>query len=197
MKRYFTWILFALLSAMPLMAQPPQNSQNQQSSHRPQFNPEEFRKGLESYIRQRVGLTQAEADKILPIYFEMKGKQMEINQSISKLKRSAMPGPQNQNNNTNYKDVVNQINSLNVELAKVEQTYYNRMCKEVDAKKVLNLMLAEDAFHRDMLRRAAPGGGNRPQGFGGFGGGFGGFGGGHHNNNNWGAPRNGQQQNNK
>lgn len=190
MKRFFIWILFALLSATPMMAQQPQQPQRNQQA-RPQFNPEEFKKGLEAYIRERVGFTQAEADKVMPLYFEMKSKQMEINQSITRLKRSGIPGPHS--SNMNYKDVVAQINSLNVELAKVEQNYYNKMCKIADAQKVLNLMLAEDAFHRDMLRRATPGFGGQGQN---RGWGNGPRGNGSHHIN-WGGNRNANPQQNK
>lgn len=147
MKKFIALIMFSLVSVMPMLAQP------QREGGRPHFNPEEFKNRMESFIREKVGLTQAEGEKLFPLFYEMKGKQMNINRAIAKLKRNPSG---NGAGTTNYSSVVSKIVSLNVELSKVQQTYYNKMCKVVDAKKVFDLMLAEDAFHREMLRKAGP-----------------------------------------
>ncbi len=188
MKKYIVLLVFSVMALMPAMAQQPR-----EDAHR-QFNPEEFKSRLESYIRERVGLSQAEGDKLLPIYFEMKEKQLGINHAIMRLKRNAAP----QNGCCpNYCEIVTQISNLNVELAKIEQTYYPKMCKVVDAKKVFDLMLAEDAFHREMLRKFGPRGeGSRGEGAGGRGRGGQNWGG-PRGGQNWGGPRGGQQPQNK
>ena len=179
MKKYIACIVLSLMAFVPVLAQQPKGD------GRRQFNPDEFKARLEAYIRDKVGLSQAEGDKLFPIYFEMKEKQLGINHAIMKLKRTA--APQNGGSCPNYCEIVTQITNLNVELAKIEQTYYPKMCKVVDAKKVFDLMLAEDAFHREMLRMAGPRGGGSHGGVG-----MGGRGG-----QNWGAPRGGRQPQNK
>ncbi len=141
------------MTALPTMAQQPNNRD------RRHFNPEEFRTMMRNYIRDKACLTQQEADKLFPIYFEMKTKQMELNGKMMKLKRQA---PACNASSKEYAEIISQITELNVELAKLEQTYYAKMCKVVDAKKVYNVMGAEEAFHREMLWGATPGGGRKP-----------------------------------
>ena len=41
-----------------------------------------------------------------------------------------------------------------IESAKLEEGYCKKMCKVVPAQKVYAMMLAEDAFHRELLQAA-------------------------------------------
>ena len=152
MKKYIFLFILSLVTAIPMLAQP-QN--NREGRH---FNPEEFQNMMRNYIRDKASLTQAEADKIFPIYLEMKTKQMELNGKMMGLKRKT---PDANAGSKEYCDLITQITTLNVQLAKVEQTYYVKMCKVVDAKKVYKVMCAEDEFHRQMLWRSQPGNNRR------------------------------------
>lgn len=141
-------LCLAVLMSLPTAAQQPREG------GRRQFNPQEFVNRLHNFIREKASLSQEDADKVFPIYHEMKGKQMELNRKIMTLKRQAPDA------NAADKDIeatIDQIKSLNVQLAQVEQSYYAKMCKVIEARKVYKLMKAEDAFHREMLRKAAPG----------------------------------------
>lgn len=142
MKRYATILVLALLTCLPTLAQ-------QREGGRPQFNPEEFKTQMRNYIREKANLTQQEAEAVFPIYAEMKQKQMEYNGQIRLLK---MPFPPKDGNQC--KEAVEQITVLSVKLAQLEKEYYAKMCKVIDAKKVYNIILAEDAFHREMLQNA-------------------------------------------
>lgn len=146
MKKYLVLFILSLLVALPSVAQQ-QGNKNQQRH----FNPEEFQTMMRNYIRDKAGLTQAEADKLFPIYLEMKTKQMELNGKMMGLKRKKLDANAG---SAEYSKLLTQITALNVELAKLEQTYYAKMCKVVDAKKVYQVMTAEDNFHREMLMRA-------------------------------------------
>lgn len=145
MKKILCFLMLVLLAAAPTIAQPNNKGEKRQ------FNPEEFKTMMRNYVRDKAGLTQAEADKLFPIYFEMKTKQMELNGKMMKLKRQT---PNCNATTKEYNNLILQITELNVALAKLEQTYYAKMCKVVDAKKVYNVMSAEEAFHREMLWRA-------------------------------------------
>lgn len=143
--RYYT-ILFALL-AFNSLAFAERNVEG--ADGRPRFNPTEFRAKLERHITAKASLTESEAQKFFPIYFEMKDKQLDIMKQINKLKY-CKPGC-----NATEKDFSNAIQKakeLNVKQAELEETYYKRLCKAVSPKKVYEAMLAEDEFHRNMLK---------------------------------------------
>lgn len=140
MKRYILAIIVSVFALLPTMAQ-------QNEGERPRFSPEQFKARMECYIRDKAGLTQEEGNKLFPLYHEMHQKQSEIFQQMHKLRRAQ----HNQQNNDATKTVT-EIMNLKVKLAKIEQTYYIRMCKVISGDKILKVMYAEDSFHREMLK---------------------------------------------
>ena len=68
MKRYVALFVLMLVCLLPVAAQ-------QREEGRPRFNMEEFQGWMKSFIRERACLTQAEADLVFPVFFEMKQKQ--------------------------------------------------------------------------------------------------------------------------
>lgn len=145
MKKLCSILIVMLISMMPAIAQ--------KEGNRPRFNPEEFKAKMESYIKEKACLTQAESEKLFPLYHEMKKKQMEINIQIHQLKHKEA------NANTTdkeYSTIISKIKDYAVEQANIEKSYYAKMCKVVSAKKVFDVMKAEDQFHREMLRKAGP-----------------------------------------
>ena len=130
-----------LLVALPVLAQ---------NDRRPRFNPEEFKAKLEAYVAQHACLTQDECEKVFPIYHEMKEKKRELQKQEHKLKSSTSKTDASEKE---YQDALNRIAQLHIESAKIENQYYKKMCKEIPAKKVYGILLAEDVFHREMLNR--------------------------------------------
>lgn len=138
------------LSSLCVMAQP-------QNREKGKFNPQEFRARMDNYVREKANLTQEEADKVFPIYHEMKEKQFAIMTQIRQLKFTGKGKKNNEKatpTEADYQKAVKQINDLNVELAKLQQSYYDKISKELSAEKVLGIMRAEDKFHREMLGKA-------------------------------------------
>lgn len=117
----------------------------------PPFNVEEFRAKMKAYITQKAELTPAECEKVFPLFQEMKAKQRELKKQEMKLKRSEMPDGDKESQERLHK-----IAQLHVNAAKLEETYYRKMCKAISAKKVYAVILADDAFHREMLQSFAP-----------------------------------------
>lgn len=142
---FFISMLFAVLTAT---AQP-------KNLGKDKFNPEEFKARMDNYVREKAQLSNEEAEKIFPIYHEMKKKQFEIMVQIRQLKFTGRGkkniATTNQPTEADYSKALKQINELNIELAKLQQTYYEKMSKELPAEKVLNIMRAEDKFHREMM----------------------------------------------
>lgn len=139
MKKAILISLLLLAECAMVVAQPQQHGK---------FNPEEFKAKLEAYITGEAGFTQAEAQAFFPIYFEMKGKQRQLQRRIYRLKKNA---PAADADDKEYALVVQKINDLGVEMAQLGVTYYKTMCKAVSPRKVYTAMLAEDQFHRKML----------------------------------------------
>lgn len=146
MKKFILSFSF-LLFGIALMAQQQQ---------RGKFNPQEFKSKLESYVTAEAGFNSSEAQAFYPIYFEMKGKQRGLQRQIFMLKKNA---PQT-GADKDYSIIIQKIKDLGVEMAKLEVTYYKKLCQVVPPQKVYKAMCAEDQFHRKMLEDF--GGENRP-----------------------------------
>lgn len=138
MKRLSTFLII-YLSAFLLMAQHQQ---------RGKFNPQEFKAKLENYITQEACLTTSEAQAFFPIYFEMKGKQRQLQRSIYRIKNNA---PAENANDKDFSIAIQKIKDLGVEMAQLEVNYYKKLCNVVSPRKVYAAMQAEDRFHRKML----------------------------------------------
>jgi len=121
----------------------------QQQQQQGKFNPQEFRAKLEAYISDKAGFTAADAQAFFPIFHEMKDKQHQLQGQIFQIKKDR---PGNDAQDKDFANKVMQINKLKVEMAQLEESYYKKLCKLLPSPKVYKAMLAEDMFHRDMLR---------------------------------------------
>lgn len=117
---------------------------------RERISPEEFTKQMESFIVKEACLSPTEANAFFPVFHEMHKKQQGINWQIRELKKRVLPAGAS---DKDYYNIIKEINSLKIENAELEETYYKKMCKVVSAQKVYAAMKAEDAFHRRMLRK--------------------------------------------
>lgn len=154
MNTYFpTWrmrggsLLLSLFLCLAISAQQPQRHAPQQ-----RFNPQEFQQRMEQAITREAGLTTEEATAFFLLYNEMKQKQRELGEQVRTLKN------QTTNNaaatEADYQTAVRRIKQLQVEMAQLEQDYYDRLCRAVPAGKVFKAMQAEDRFHRNMVRQS-------------------------------------------
>ena len=112
------------------------------------FNPEEFKAKMEAFISERAGLTAAESEKLLPLFEEMKEKQRKLKSQEYKLRKECCVAETEKE----CQEILAKIVKLHVKVAELEETYYNKMCKAVSARKAYRVMQADDAFHREMLR---------------------------------------------
>ena len=158
MKKSVLAILLLFVALAPALAQQPrqqgggQPRQGQQQGQQPRFDPQEFTKRMEGYISMKAGLTKEEGEKFFPIYREFKAKQRDLTFKQQRLKREKPA------NDKEYDNIITQIANLSVQIAKLEQTYFPRMCKVISAKKVYIVLQAENDFHRDMVRQPQWGG---------------------------------------
>lgn len=140
MKRIFILIIIQLCTSLCTMAQ----------QERWKFNPEEFRAKLEEFITKKAEFTSAEAQTFFPIFHQMKEEQRNLQKEIFTLKR--IPKDANPSEK-DYTDKIQRICELNTKMAQVQENYYKKLYKAVPAQKVYKAMLAEDSYHRMMLRQ--------------------------------------------
>lgn len=139
MKRINVFIIFLLCSCLYILAQ----------QERGKFNPEEFRAQLEEFISKRAEFNNAEAQAFFPIFHEMKEEQRNLQKEIFKIKRNT----QEEASEKDYAGKIDRICEINTKMTQIQTSYYKKMYKVVPAQKVYKAMLAEDAFHRMMLRQ--------------------------------------------
>lgn len=117
------------------------------AGNRNQFNPEAFQKELEAFIVREACLTPQEAEKFFPIYREMGKKQRDV---FFKIRNISHTRPSDE---SVYKKCVTERDKLDIELKRIQQTYHNKFFTVLSAKKVFEVLRAEDRFHRRMLNK--------------------------------------------
>lgn len=140
MKKALIFTIFLLCNGLCMIAQ----------QEKWKFNPEEFRAKLEEFITQKAEFTSTEAQTFFPIFHQMKDEQRSLQKEIFTLKRipkDVCPSEKE------YADKIQRICELNIKMAQIQESYYKKLSKVVPAQKVYKAMLAEDVFHRMMLRQ--------------------------------------------
>lgn len=115
------------------------------------LSPDEFRAKQKAFIIEKANLTQAEADKFFPLYFELQDKKREINDNAWKLMRK---GKDDKMTDAQYEEIILQIYDLRIESDKLDKTYYAKYKKVLSPKKIFQIQRAESKFHREILKTA-------------------------------------------
>lgn len=113
-----------------------------------QFNEEAYRRRVQDFITQNVGLTEKEAKAFFPIFHKYKDEQLAIHKRIHKLKRN----PPKSGKEDDYQEHVMLIAKLNAEAVQMDVVYYKKLCKIISAKKFYKVLSLEDQMHRNMLK---------------------------------------------
>jgi hypothetical protein len=129
-------VTFSLLLMMTIML----NAQDKR------FSPEKFEADLKCFITKEASLTSQEADKVFPVFREMREKQRVIYEKMRKL------GMNKPSNDEACKQAILEYDKLNLELRQLDVTYHKKMMKLVPASKVYEIMKAENRFHRQMMK---------------------------------------------
>lgn len=116
---------------------------------KPRFSPEKFQADLEQFITKEACLTQQEAARFFPVYREMMKKQRCVFERIRKL------GKNKPADEAGCMEVIKQRDKLELEQKKIQQTYNNKFLAIIPAKKLFDVIKAEDRFHRCMLKKSS------------------------------------------
>ena len=102
---------------------------------------------LEKFIAAEADLTQQECNKLFPVMREMYSKQRVY---FDKMKNQNKKCPQTEDE---CREAVKMRDKIDLDIKKLQQTYHNKMLNVVSARKVMKVILAEDRFHRRMLKK--------------------------------------------
>ncbi len=122
-----------------------------QEEHGPQqkgsFDPKVFETQLEQYVIAKAGITKAEEEKFLPIYREMRSKQVQLMADERKNKEKKPT------TEAECEAAIKAHDKAEIELKKVIQTYHEKLLKVIPASKLVKVIQAETDFHRDTFRQ--------------------------------------------
>ena len=110
------------------------------------FSPEKFEAALKAFITKEASLTPEEADKVYPVFRELREKQRVIYDKMRKLGMNKPLGDEA------CKQAIIEYDKLNLELRQLDVTYHKRMLKVIPASKLYSVINAENGFHRQMMK---------------------------------------------
>lgn len=125
----------------------------------PRLSPADFRAKQKEFIARDAGLTDDEAARFFPVYFEMQDKKKAINDNLWKIAR------QGENDNlteSQYRDILNKLYDGHLAVDKLEKTYISHFRKIISYKKILRVHRSEMRFSRFLIRSMRNNGGGGP-----------------------------------
>lgn len=120
-----------------------------QQEKRPAFDPNKFEADMEQYITQKAGLTPQQASVFFPLFREMQKKQRAY---FMDMRRFRMLDPKD---NAACARAIAKMDNNDICIKKLQQEYHQKFMKVLPAGKVLEIIKAEDSFHRQAFKRVA------------------------------------------
>ena len=108
---------------------------------------ENYQAQLEQFIIQEAQFTAKEAADFRVIFKEMQNKQRKPFEAMKDIWHK--PGRVEKE----CAEAIRQKDKMDIELKNLQQQYHNKLLKLMAASKVFKAIIAEDKFHRQMLRK--------------------------------------------
>lgn len=124
------------------------SAQNRKKSH---FDPEKFEADMEQYITQKATLTPQEASRFFPIFREMQRKQRNLFHEMRCYRHL------DTSDNVMCAKAVKKMDNIDIQMKIIQQEYHLKFMNVLPAGKVMEIIRAEDQFHRQAFRKAAEG----------------------------------------
>ena len=118
-----------------------------QHKKRPPFNPARFEADLEQFITTNACLTPKEASAFFPVYRKMMKKQRMLFDEMRRFRNI------NPKDNDACADAIRRQDELDIQIKQLQQEYHSRFMTILPAYKVMNVIKAEEKFHRQMFRK--------------------------------------------
>lgn len=114
---------------------------------RQRFSPEKFKAEMEQFIAKEACLTPQESAKFFPVYDEMNRKQRAL---FNRMRRLWRVKPADEKG---CREAIEKRDQLELEMKQIYQTYHNKFMSIIPAKKLFDVINAEDKFHRRVLKK--------------------------------------------
>lgn len=121
--------------------------QAQHGKKHPAFDPQKFQADLEQFIATNAALTPCESAKFFPMYRQM-GKKMRM--LFDEMHRFRYINPKD---NEACEKSIRRQDEIDIQLKQLQQEYHARFLTVLPAYKVLNVIRAEEKFHRQAFRK--------------------------------------------
>ena len=108
---------------------------------------ENYQAQLEQFIIQEAQFTAKEAADFRVIFKEMQNKQRKTFEAMKDIRHKPGRGEKE------CAEAIRQKDKMDIELKNLQQQYHNKLLKVMPASKVFKAIIAEDKFHRQMLRK--------------------------------------------
>lgn len=143
--RKFLIILITTLTVLPLTL----NAQNRRGGH------DEFMTRQQEYLKREAELTDAEADKFFPLYFEYQEQKRSINDQAWDLFRR---GEDTSTSEETYTEILDSFVEYSMATDRLEKSYISKFRNVLSSKKIYKVKQAEMKFRRELVRGMRPGG---------------------------------------
>lgn len=153
-------IITSLVFCICITAQPQSNGrQGQNGGNRREFNPELYKKNMTEFVTNHAKLTEAEASNVFPLINELHEKQYKLMGQQRELMRKGMHDANL--SEAEYEKIITKSTEIDVEIKKLEQTYFKKLHSVLPWKKVYAVRMALNRFQMEALKRFRPDTGNR------------------------------------
>ena len=114
---------------------------------------DEFQNSMKTYIAQKAGMSEKEADAFFPVYYELQEKLHELqNDAWKELDK----GGKVTLKDGEYREILDAYYELNVSSARLEKSYEEKFLKIISATQLYKVLEAEKTFRRDMVMGMQP-----------------------------------------
>lgn len=111
------------------------------------FNPQQFEKELHQFIVTEAGLTPGEAAAFFPLFDEMQRKQRMLFDKMRIYMHT-----DTRDNRASLK-AIQAMDNNDIEIKKLQKEYHLKFCKVLPPGKVLQVLKADEKFHRRVFKR--------------------------------------------
>lgn len=130
-------VLVMLLSVSQIYAQGPGGK----------FNPKRFEAEMQQFITVEAGLTPMEAAKFFPLFKEMQEKQRLLFEQMNTYRHI------DTSDDKASLQAIKKMDEIDVQMKKLQQQYHLKFCKVLPPGKVLQVLQADEKFHRQAFKR--------------------------------------------
>lgn len=136
--RKFIIAIVAVFCALQVQAQGPGK-----------FNPKKFEAEMQQFITVEAGLTPMEAAKFFPLFNELHSKQRLLFEKMNQYRHT------DTSDNKASLQAIKKMDEIDIQMKKLQQQYHLKFCKILPPGKVLQIIQADEKFHRQIFKKIA------------------------------------------